>query len=470
MTKPANESVMRLLRLRAASPFLIGVSVLFGLLGVCLLGACAHTEPPNSPKSDPRINAENLLIMTRTSGDTKIPALKSGRHGFAHLPQGRRTRESLDEPLYSDQEILKARDVSTDIGYLIYALENAYGGHALVSKDDFALSIFALKSLMRQRSGWTRLAFCERVDAALNTLPDEQLMATFNRRACANERRERSQRLGQVGSNMTPRGLIPWSLSKTEIASKNVPVIALTYLPAAEAPAWNGFIEQVRSILQTAPALVLDVRGNVGGDATYAQKLVALLLGNENLAPSAIQKIVERQHPASLALRANQTWLELNQWRIQGRSAPESLKDQLRQTLKRYDVANSGREPLEKVVTSDTALIWNPEKGFAGPIRILMDHSCRGSCEAMLVSLEKHPNIQFVGEPTAGVLHFDETGTLLLPRSGIEVLIPTQIKILVDDRFIERSGLVPHVPVSAHQDAFEAARRDLSTLFSKQRR
>ena len=63
------------------------------------------------------------------------------------------------------------------------------------------------------------------------------------------------------------------------VGTLRVPVFAITSFPSHEDPAWNGFLDAVRRESASAPALVLDLRGNGGGDDTTGRAVAKLLYG-----------------------------------------------------------------------------------------------------------------------------------------------------------------------------------------------
>ncbi len=61
------------------------------------------------------------------------------------------------------------------------------------------------------------------------------------------------------------------------------------------------------------------------------------------------------------------------------------------------------------------------------------------------------------GENTAGLVHFGDTGRLVLPNSGIDILISVKYLKYRDNRFVERTGYTPDVIVTKGTDALDVA-------------
>ena len=65
-----------------------------------------------------------------------------------------------------------------------------------------------------------------------------------------------------------------------------------------------------------------------------------------------------------------------------------------------------------------------------------------------------------VGENTAGFIHFGNLGFFILPYSRMRGEIASTFNAYRDERFVEVSGIEPHLRVSSGKDAFETAFSD----------
>jgi C-terminal processing protease CtpA/Prc len=94
-----------------------------------------------------------------------------------------------------------------------------------------------------------------------------------------------------------------------------------------------------------------------------------------------------------------------------------------------------------------------------------MDRGCASACEGGLARFLSHPYVKTYGTNTQGGIHYGDTVPLVLPHSGVVVAIPTTFRAFADDRFLEKIGYTPDVPVEDGHDALEEALQDLAQLW-----
>jgi hypothetical protein len=70
---------------------------------------------------------------------------------------------------------------------------------------------------------------------------------------------------------------------------------------------WNGFIDKIREIKKSAPALIIDLRGNGGGDDSKAHEMAKILSGisDKKATLGAAAKLVMTQTSEALAIFSN---------------------------------------------------------------------------------------------------------------------------------------------------------------------
>ena len=90
---------------------------------------------------------------------------------------------------------------------------------------------------------------------------------------------------------------------------------------------------------------------------------------------------------------------------------------------------------------------------YVGKIYVLADAACGSSGETVLEGLKTLPNVTFVGENTAGVVHSRNNGRIVLPISKIQVQLGTRFVKYIDNRFIEKTGYTPDISVPPGIDA-----------------
>ena len=98
------------------------------------------------------------------------------------------------------------------------------------------------------------------------------------------------------------------------------------------------------------------------------------------------------------------------------------------------------------------------------PIAILTNKHCGSTGEIMVNLLEAHPRVTRIGEETGGCIHFSNMGFFFLPHSKLRINMPCQYRAYRDKRFIERTGIAPHIYVPAGKDAFDVALTYLSLI------
>lgn len=192
----------------------------------------------------------------------------------------------------------------------------------------------------------------------------------------------------------------------------------------------KSFIE---TISNSDKNIVLDVRGNGGGDDVFAFSLAEAVFTKEQIIP---------------------------QTRLQVTSLFQSIGFSLSLLIFEYDVAESYRKDVaQKVenlslqellpfqIQSETKkLVGKRSNPFKSKIVILTDGACASSCETIVEKLSAHPNVQIMGSNTAGALHFSNAMTYMLPHSGIVVKLPTLLHKYENDA-PEGIGYKPDVEI-----------------------
>ena len=299
---------------------------------------------------------------------------------------------------------------------------------------------------------------CELIWAELKQIPDGHLGVTyFDSRSCMD-----LPRLGRVQGNVTAK---TWELIKSAKGS-NIPVLAISNMAWRNSTEWNGFLETIEDLKQNAGSLIIDLRGNGGGDFEKVQQLARRLYGITDdaveLSPPSTQYLV--QTPEGFALHGNSSLRELALNRLYQQPVSQGAQENLEFFRERYARALSGKYPNGKQRKTE-AFDFDKAKVFKGPIRILVDAQCASSCEWALLFFARHPNAKVVGEKTAGAFQFDNVGMTWLPKTRLLVYVPT-VAVEFDADYtveLERQGLQPDIPVRPGQDALDAAIRDITS-------
>ena len=187
----------------------------------------------------------------------------------------------------------------------------------------------------------------------------------------------------------------------------------------------KGFGESLE-LAKNARALVVDMRGNHGGNDGYTRSYISLL--------------IDKPIPAG---------------RVTIKISSE--------TLARYgeleeDPENPGWTPFLRGVIQPRG-----DSPFKGPVAMLIDGGCVSSCEGSAVMFKFSGMAKLYGETTMGSSGYPVT--IPLPHSSGAVRIPTWIQIQPDGTPIEDHGIEPHVP-TATGEALDRALADIRASFN----
>lgn len=360
-----------------------------------------------------------------------------------------RMRLDIHKP-FSPKSRLGPREARIDVAHATTVLDEAYGAHEWVPPEDYLLTRFAVRSLARARGGWDARTFCERIDGALALLPDDQFHASLDGQPCSAARRERLARSGTVGANVASRGDVPWLVTSVETSIGSIPVIALTRFPPASAPEWAGFEEEIEKLRKTTGpgrAWIVDVRGNIGGDESSAERIAGLFIG-ASVAPAPAAKVVSRRTPAASVVRKNLAWMI-------------RLRDE-EPVLSRADETPRSVSPVSTRRGSISSLVASMDSSQS--IRILTDAGCAEACERFLLRMRRYSKALLIGEPSAGRSSLMDVGIARLPHSGIEIRVPTTVLLGDDGAFLGRRGVPVDIFVPSGVDALRIARDNLTQV------
>lgn len=333
-----------------------------------------------------------------------------------------------------------------DISLLQYALEKGYGGRLTIGKSSMTDLINSLEKLKATKS--LKVSnICEEIGIALRAIPDNHLFARIkDGKFCGRKKLS----FASVGPNLTDSDS-HWTGKKLE---NGLYLIAIKSFPSGS---WPGFFEFLDEAIGKASVIVIDLRGNGGGDDSTGMKLAQRLAGQElkvPFGPSVLSNSME-----TLVLWENQ--LKYIKRQVKDANFIAGLDKYLHENEEKMSKVKEGNLP-EFTEHNDgdnydpeEGWTYNKDLGFQGKIFILQDRKTVSSGESTINFFEFFPNVIKVGLPTRGMIHFGNLGLLVLPHTQIMVGVPTKANTYYDKRFIEKTGIQPDVLLKDGDDAFK---------------
>lgn len=357
---------------------------------------------------------------------------------------------------------LHSREVLLDVSHVMAAIEDAYAARPWVPTEDMLLVRFALRTLLKSRSGWETRAFCEQLDRALMLLPDDQFYAALEGEPCAPPRRERLETsVGAVGKNVLTRADQAWLLTGVETAAGEVPVLALRRFPSPDLVDWESLLDRVAEVASDANSeLVIDLRENWGGHETGAEKLAAALVGHRvdrSTGTHGNVQLVRNMKPQAAVARMNLVWEQAQAAGLKMEASHEMTPNATRTPAHQEAwLASFANEPAARQSNVDPSV--------ASPrIFVMVDRVCAGVCERFVMLLRRASNVIVVGESTAGRSSLLEFGLVRLPGSNIEIRVPTAVLLMEGQKFLGSDGLPADIPVAPNHDALRVVQDRISS-------
>jgi hypothetical protein len=352
---------------------------------------------------------------------------------------------------------LSENQIKEDIKLLVYMLENGYGGRKYVPQDQFYQALTNLKKI--ELSDLSSNELCLTIEKSLTQIPDMHLAARIGDGFCSPLRKSKFIK-GSIGPNLIPEDKV-WGLNYIKVKKYKIPVLSITTFPNHEDLKWNGFLDTILKIKKESKALIIDLRGNSGGDDSKGLAMVDYLFGQD--APTSIAKIIKSQTPATFALLANAMKIRMLKLKQRGQEIPSFVQARYDKAIENFRLAENKELEAEDIVFGREAKPFNAKKAFTKPILVLIDKECVSSCESTLEALLLHPYTKTLGENSGGFLHFGNIGYLVLPNSQIEVKIATDFWVYKDGRYLEGIGYTPNI-LTTGQNALDKAKKQLETI------
>lgn len=356
-----------------------------------------------------------------------------------------------------------AGSAAKDIALLGYALEKGYVGFKFLNSGLRRQTFDQLSDLATHSDFLSPSDLCNQLGRILTQIPDSHLQVQFGNRGCplvGNQTRKAS--VGQnYGTKHSLKGDLPWAVSSIQVDAQAIPVVSLFRFPPPNHPGWNGFDSAFEASL-SAPAMIIDLRGNGGGDDTKAFEIAKRLIGEKFQTPQEEKKT--RVTPAARAIFLNKTLFEIERYKKSGDPVPAFLIEEERLRRAAFEksetqIAQSEFETYPFPIKPSS----HSRETYDKPIAVLIDADCGSTGELLAIALKNSSNVTVFGENSAGFLHFGNPGLLVLPYSKIMVEIPTTFKNFRKIEWLEKVGITPDIAVPSGKDAIESAREILRT-------
>ena len=211
----------------------------------------------------------------------------------------------------------------------------------------------------------------------------------------------------------TPDGTIEfplWEIGTMKRGNEDIMIVSIPNLGMDNSyQKWEKFINTFDKVLDEnrekleKGRIILDVRGNTGGEDKPLDHMAKRLYGNMintykrcEIKDTALSNHFLHQH---------------------GAYNPDNY---LKTGVKSEDLVErkhfSGKNQILFDETT-THYPFNPEKGFSGRLDILLDNRVGSSAESAYTSFYHHPNTRYIGENTAGMQQYTQ-GTFDTPWGG----------------------------------------------------
>jgi len=188
------------------------------------------------------------------------------------------------------------------------------------------------------------------------------------------------------------------------------------------------------------PCLIVDIRGNGGGNTAYAREWVTGYTGHN---PGSIQIYTELVSETSMMGRANYFSYNLHHYpelEEQGYSQKaEGFRDHAKEVEEGEYPAywSPYNVPVAKDIPSNRTLI------------VLVDSGVGSAAEGFLCYLRQVENVVLLGENSGGAVIYGQMTMHMLPNSHLQVRLPITLNVFTDLVYREERGFYPDIWVPA---------------------
>lgn len=294
-----------------------------------------------------------------------------------------------------------------------------------------------LRDLFQTPDGHLRFGYGGRAPLWLTAVPPRPPATPSIEGPARAERRPASIEL--VAARAAPASGPPVSLTRRG----GVPVLAIRTFDSAAAEALER-LPQLAAELRRAPAFVVDLRGNAGGNFRYAERFLMALTDEP------VRRLDEREvlSVAAAEGRANSARRRLLRGDVPEEAEPRFLEHIAALEALAEDLRERGAPRRDVVRAGGTA-----RGGAAGPLRsravLLVDGGCASACEMLLALARQLPAAIVAGQATRGGMAVGEVALFRLSGSGILISLGTRAFRDPLGDFEETRGFAPDVWIDA---------------------
>ncbi|XXY52230.1 S41 family peptidase [Sorangium sp. So ce269] len=402
----------------------------------------------------------------------------------SHDPSPLRSLRIPDADLDRGPRTVSAAEALRDLDDARYAFEQAYAGLDGRSPSPSPRAIARAEGALRGRAAW-RPEELVRLLRDLFGAPDGHLAFSHGGRAplrsIAAPRRPSGpapRRFARASARAHPRassraaaaavaplpGLPRWAAPPrrpghgppVELTRRRdgVPVLAIRTFDSAAAAALAA-LPALAAELRRAPAFVVDLRGNTGGDYRFAERF-ALALTDAPLCALDEREVIS---VAAAEGRANSVRRRLARGDVPGAAQPRFVEhlaalERLAGALR----ARAGSAAPRAELTTRGAVVRGQAAGpLEGRAVFLVDRGCASACEMLLALVRQIPGALVAGQNTRGAMSVGEVALFRLPRSGVTLSLGTRAFRDPLGDFAELRGFEPDVRLDGADAAGDAA-------------
>ena len=338
------------------------------------------------------------------------------------------TASSVDDILTSSPaqqdptKKLTAKEVKQDVSIFARLLIRAYVGWPV-------LNVFIKRTVLKQlidiynnAHEITAQDFFDSIKSVIGSIPDNHISMSFNGVKAITTKRKKYK---NVGANISQKADISFKILKNNIA-------IIGFKRMVRTDEFKDAIESfIKETLKKSTALIIDLRGNSGGNSTYSDKFANYLCGTKI---DSFRKLYVRATPEAQ--------------KIQQQSSPNAFWAGLPESEDFIFFREGKNYSIDK------------NKAYMKPIYILTDRITGSSAEMFLLRMINHPLVKVVGDNSAGMEVFGNMGNAFLKNSQIKVFIGMNYRVLFKDNF-ELNGYNPDIKCTESTDALGAALADI---------